>query len=136
MTISHALDHWLLYIHPPLAIIGYILTFTLLFTFLRYRKDKDYKRVATWIGHSAWAFNFLGLITGMIWAQVAWGRPFAFDPKESFTLLLFISVGLNLYLFHTKKNIKWIILNGVISCILILMTIFIPLFLSSLHGYL
>ncbi len=135
VKISHSLDSWLLYIHPPLAIIGYLLTFTLLFTLLRYRNDKGYKKIVSRVGITAWIFNFLGLVTGMIWAQIAWGRPFAFDPKETFTLLVFLSVGLNLYLFYRKMEMKWILINGLISCILIILTIIVPLLLSSIHGY-
>jgi ABC-type transport system involved in cytochrome c biogenesis permease subunit len=132
---SHSLDSWLLYVHPPLAIIAYILTFTLLFSLVRYRKDKSYRGVVEKVGWAAWTFNFLGLVTGMIWAQISWGRPFGFDPKETFTLLLFISVGLNMYLFHRGAKIKWLLTSGISSCLLIFLTIIIPLFLSSLHGY-
>jgi ABC-type transport system involved in cytochrome c biogenesis permease subunit len=135
VRISHSLDSWLLYVHPPLAVIGYILTFTLLFTLIRYRKDEKYRKIVSGIGIGAWILNFLGLVTGMIWAYTAWGRPFAFDPKETFTLLLFLSVGSNLYLFYRRKNKKILVVNGIISCILIIMTVAVPLFLSSLHGY-
>ena len=136
VNMAHDPGSWLLFIHPPLAIIGYILTFTLLFTFIRYRKDRKYRSIVSKVGSEAWAFNFLGLVTGMIWAQAAWGRPFAFDPKETLTLFLFLSVGLNMYLFYRSMDRRVLIVNAFINCILIILTIVVPLLLKSLHGYL
>jgi ABC-type transport system involved in cytochrome c biogenesis permease subunit len=135
VTISHSPDSWLLYVHPPLAVIGYILTFTLLFAIARYWKDDTYKSIVGKVGWAAWTFTFLGLVTGMIWAQIAWGRPFGFDPKETLTLLIFLSVGLNMYLFHRGIEKSIILVNGVLSCILIILTIAVPLLIYSLHGY-
>ncbi len=132
---SHSLDSWLLYVHPPLAVIGYILTFTLLFAISRYRKDDGYGSIVGKVGWTAWTFNFLGLATGMLWAQMAWGRPFGFDPKETLTLLIFLSVGLNMYLFHRRTKKSILLVNGIVSCILIFLTITVPLLIDSLHGY-
>jgi ABC-type transport system involved in cytochrome c biogenesis permease subunit len=135
VSISHALDSWLLFVHPPIAVAGYLFTFSFLYSLYMFRKDEKFKGVASKVGTTAFILTFLGLVTGMIWAQIAWGRPFAFDPKETFTLLLFISIGSNLYLFHRKKSKNILLINGIISCILIILTIMIPLILSSLHGY-
>ena len=33
----------------------------------------------------------LGMLTGAIWAQVAWGRYWAWDPKESWTLITWLT---------------------------------------------
>lgn len=135
MTISHSLDSWLIYVHPPLAVIGYILTFTLVFALLRYSRDDGYRKIVSRVGNAALIFTFLGLVSGMVWACTAWGRPFAFDPKETLTLLLFLSIGSNMYMFHRKANKKTLVSIGILSCILVFLTVFVPLVLSSLHGY-
>ena len=54
-------------------------------------------------GYSAWLLTFLGLLTGMIWAQIAWGNYWSWDPKETMTLLLFLAVSAQLVAYHEQK---------------------------------
>src|SRR3972149_10578952 len=109
----------MLYVHPPLSIIGYLFIF--LFALLLIRSRNFEHRIVKFFGVAAWLFTFLGLVTGMIWAQIAWGSYWSWDPKETLTLLLFVAVSASLTL-HYEKNLKLATGLSVVSCILTVMT--------------
>jgi len=46
----------------------------------------------------------LGMLTGAIWAQVAWGRYWDWDPKESWTLITWLTY---LILLHGRALRGW-----------------------------
>lgn len=53
--------------------------------------------IATNIGFPLYT---VGLVSGFIWAYMAWGRIFSFDPKEIISLLILALYG---YLFYERK---------------------------------
>ncbi|MBE3596472.1 MAG: cytochrome c biogenesis protein CcsA [Hydrogenibacillus sp.] len=82
-------------------------------------------------------FTLGALIFAMIWAAEAWGRPWGWDPKETWALItwLFYAVYLHLRLsigWHGKKS-AWLAMLGFV----IVMTnlIVINLVLVGLHSY-
>ena len=102
----HELDSPMLFIHPPIALAGYLLIIIVLIQILRLMQRsfertelssgglaKEMDRLASFSSLS-WALNFLSLVTGMIWAQMAWGAYWSWDPKETATLILFLFVTL------------------------------------------
>jgi len=92
----HEFDSPLLYIHPPLAIAGYIfIVAALFFSFTRKPGDARAEAIERKLLAVAWLLTGLGLITGMLWAQLAWGRYWGWDPKEATTLFLFTVVSLH-----------------------------------------
>jgi len=96
MKMPHELGSILIIIHPPLAILGYLFTFLAAWNMgkLLFRR-KDRKRDNRDFGLSlavAWWLTFLGLVTGMIWAQVAWGSFWSWDPKETAALAVFVTL--------------------------------------------
>jgi len=112
------LSSLMIYIHPPLAIIGYsLIFFTAFLTFSKLENSKIQKRISL----GAWTFTFLGLLTGMLWAQLAWGSYWSWDIKETMTLLLFLSVSGNLVAGYEKRRriAKWL---SILSCILVIIT--------------
>jgi ABC-type transport system involved in cytochrome c biogenesis permease subunit len=122
----------MLYIHPPLSIIGYVFIFLFAVSLLLSKNLE--KKAVKYFGVSAWVFTFLGLVTGMLWAQVAWGSYWSWDPKETMTLLLFISVtAAELFYFEKKPQLtKWLALS---SCALTIVTTLISLIIAGLHSY-
>jgi ABC-type transport system involved in cytochrome c biogenesis permease subunit len=126
----HELTSSFLYIHPPLAIIADVLTF--LFALLVFMKPRQ-KRVKTF-GLLTWIFALLGLVTGMLWAQLAWGSYWSWDPKETFTLLYFLSISASLATLYEKKlmSTKWL---SVISCILAVVTLLSSFIIAGLHSF-
>ena len=85
----HNLDSLFLYVHPLLALMGYMFIIT---TFIAITVETR-RGVTTGLSrkslHLAWLFNFTGLLSGMMWAHVAWGTYWSWDPKETATLILF-----------------------------------------------
>ena len=131
---SHELDSVMIYIHPPLAIIGYVfIAVSLVFVGLELKKRKDF----VWTRKNlylAWLFNFLGLVTGMFWAQLAWGAYWSWDPKETVTLIVFVAVVLALLSYEKeKKNLSLLLL--VASIIAVAINIFITLGNYGIHSY-
>jgi hypothetical protein len=109
----------MLYIHPPLAIIGYFFIFLL--AILVFKNNYFDKKIVKMSGILVWLFTFLGLLTGMLWAQLALGSYWSWDPKEIMTLTLFLTVSVGQLLFFEKKYTatKWLVL---ISCALVILT--------------
>ncbi|MCK4717495.1 MAG: cytochrome c biogenesis protein CcsA, partial [Thermoplasmata archaeon] len=70
----HDLSSTMLYIHPPLAIMGYVLVVLAFLSTWLSRWEKPWAKRAELLALYAWLFTFLGLVSGMIWAQLAWGR--------------------------------------------------------------
>jgi len=123
----------MLFVHPPLAIAGYacIFVFTALL-FLTRRREAKATRL---FGLAAWTFTLLGLVTGMVWAQVAWGTYWSWDPKETLTLMLFVAVSASLALFYEKqwKTAKW---ASLVSCVLSVVTASSSFLIAGLHSFL
>ena len=91
----------MLYVHPPLAIAGYVFIF--LFAALQLLNNKN-ERFTRYIGLTSWVLTFLGLVSGMVWAQIGWGSYWSWDPKEDATLLLFIGVSLSVLAFFENRK--------------------------------
>ena len=85
-------------------------------------------------GFSAWLLTFLGLLTGMIWAQIAWGNYWSWDPKETMTLLLFLTVSANLVACYEHKD-RLTQCLAVSSCILSVLTTLSSFVLLGLHSF-
>src|SRR3989304_516287 len=129
---SHELNSAMMFIHPPLAIAGHVSVFLCaLALFLSRGKEK---RVTRFVGLAAWLLTFLGLVTGMVWAQVAWGSYWSWDPKETLTLLLFIAVSASLIVYFEKK-LKIATGLSVISCILPIITASSSIIIAGLHSF-
>jgi len=130
--ISHELNSTMILVHPPLAIAGYVLTF--LFTIALFFYPNKTKRGIIFLGITAWLLTLLGLVSGMIWAQVAWGNYWSWDPKEISTLVLFGAVSAS-FINYYEGNVKLARGLSVLSCVLVLitaMTSFVP---SGLHSF-
>ncbi|HPA47655.1 MAG TPA: c-type cytochrome biogenesis protein CcsB, partial [bacterium] len=92
------------------AVVVCVLVYAGMEFFLRYRLsdmlpgnsvmyDLNYRCVAM-----SYPFLTLGIITGAIWANEAWGRYWGWDPKESLALITWLVYGLFL---HQHINAKW-----------------------------
>ena len=130
--VTHELSNIMLYIHPPLAIAGHVLIF--IFTIFLILYDCKKEITIKLLGTIAWVFTFSGLVTGMIWAQLAWGSYWTWDPKETMTLILFstFSISFLFFLENKYKITKWL---SLFSCILVIITVSISFVLSGLHSF-
>jgi ABC-type transport system involved in cytochrome c biogenesis permease subunit len=123
----------MMFVHPPLAIAGYVFVF--LFTATLFLTRNGEKKATRPLGFAAWIFTLLGLVTGMVWAQIAWGSYWSWDPKETLTMLLFVSVSASFVLYYenTLKLAKWV---SLISCVLSVITASSSFLTSGLHSFL
>lgn len=129
---NHELDSIMLYIHPSLAIAGYVLIF--LFTALFFIGGYREKNHAGRIGLIAWLLTLLGLLSGMFWAQIAWGSYWSWDPKETSTLILFVAFSISASAYYERK-LGISKLASLISCLLVVETALISFIIAGLHSF-
>ncbi len=101
---------------PPLKIIDDIIHKTIIFGFL-------------WLS--------VGIITGAIWANSAWGTYWSWDPKETWSLITWFVYAATLHARFTRgwtgKRIAWLAIIGFIS---VIFTYFgVNFLLAGLHSY-
>ena len=78
----------------------------------------------------------LGIITGSMWANVSWGRYWAWDPKETWSLvtLMLYSIPLHRY-FRMRRRPIFCCIYLILAFSSIIMTYFGVNLLPSLHAY-
>lgn len=82
-------------------------------------------------------FLTIGIITGSVWANSAWGSYWSWDPKETWSLITWILYAALLHLrlmrSWTGRRIAWLSILGFIA---VLFTFFgVNYLLSGLHSY-
>ncbi len=123
----------MLYIHPPIAVASYIFTFlAALFVF---KQNMFTKKGVKTIVLAAWVLILLALVTGMFWAQLAWGSYWSWDPKEVLTLTLFLAFSAGQVLFFEGKW-KWVRVVMVVCCALAVATAAASFISAGLHTFL
>jgi uncharacterized membrane protein len=90
----------MVYIHPPIAITAYLLTFT--FTALLFAYNES--RSMIWVGYTAWILSIFGMVTGMIWAENAWGSYWSWEPRESAMLAITILISITMIAQIEKRT--------------------------------
>ncbi len=82
-------------------------------------------------------FLTIGIITGAVWANSAWGTYWSWDPKETWSLITWFIYAIFMHLRVMRgwsgKNLAWVSIIGFIA---VLFTYFgVNYFLSGLHSY-
>ena len=79
----------------------------------------------------------LGIVLGAIWAESAWGRFWAWDPKETVSLITWMLYAAYLHARATAgwrdAKAAWINILGLVTMVFNLF--FINLVVSGLHSY-
>ena len=80
----------------------------------------------------------LGILTGAVWAETAWGRYWSWDPKETWSLITWLIYAALLHARLLKgwqgRRIAWLAVLGFMA---VLFTYFgVSFLLSGLHSYL
>ncbi|MGQ9583223.1 MAG: cytochrome c biogenesis protein CcsA [Thermoplasmatota archaeon] len=128
---AHELDSVMLLVHPPLAIAGHVMTYVFTwFLFCRAHRAR-----ISFVGSSAWLLTLLGLFTGMLWARSAWGSFWSWDPKETMTLALFLSLTAALAA-HIEGRDGWARPLALLSCGLSALTVAASISPAGLHSFL
>ncbi len=121
----------LFWFHPVLAIAAYFFIFLNTVQTNVGANQRCLFRTAA-IG---WFLLLGGLISGMVWAQAEWGSYWSWDPKETATLALFLS--LSAYHIVLEKEYGWKILRflSLTNGALIFVTLMISKIMESLHSH-
>lgn len=155
--LNPALQSLWLEIHVITTFIGYAgfaLAFGLSIMYLiRHRNDKKKKENSLWaktlpslelldhLGYKSIGLGFpfltIGIITGAIWANYAWGTYWSWDPKETWSLITWFIYGAYLHARNTAgwrgKRAAYLALIGFMS---VLFTYWgVSFLLSGLHAY-
>jgi len=140
-------SHWLEF-HIITVFIGYAcfaVSFALSLAYILKRKD-DPKSLMTKdkldsIAYKAISIGFpfltIGIMSGSIWANMAWGRYWGWDPKEVWSLITWFIYALYL---HLRIVSKWkgnpVAYASIIGFVAVLFTFFgVSFLLSGLHSY-
>jgi ABC-type transport system involved in cytochrome c biogenesis permease subunit len=80
---------------------------------------------------------FTGTILGAVWADVSWGRPWGWDPKEVFALNTWIVL---LVLVHVRLKVRdkalWTAVLALLACgVMLFNWIAINFVVTGLHSY-
>lgn len=93
------------------------------------------------ITHKVMIFGFIwltiGIITGAVWANSAWGTYWSWDPKETWSLITWFIYAITLHARYTRgwggTRIAWLSILGFIS---VIFTYYgVNFLLSGLHSY-
>ncbi|MBN2719990.1 MAG: c-type cytochrome biogenesis protein CcsB [Proteobacteria bacterium] len=154
--IPPALKSYWLFIHVPLSFLGdamFVLAFGAGVMYLLQEKQLKSKKpgvlyhrlpsleVLDSINYRALTIGFplltLGIITGSIWAQYAWGAYWQWDPKETWSLITWLIYAAVL---HGRLTVGWrgrkAAVFSIVGFAAVLFTFFgVNLILKGLHSY-
>ena len=154
--IPPALNSYWLFIHVPLSFMGdalFALAFGSGIMYLLQEKQLKNKRPGTFyhtlpslevldsLNYRALTIGFplltLGVITGSIWAQYAWGAYWQWDPKETWSLITWLIYA---GVLHARLTVGWrgrkAAWFSIIGFAAVLFTFLgVNLFLGGLHSY-
>ncbi len=132
----------LLYVHVSLIMISYtLLAFMLVNGILALclpRKAHGLMMLSRLLLYPAVFLLGLGIFVGAVWANVSWGRYWAWDPKEVWALITFMIYALP---FHTNsfacfRKPKFFHIYLIVAFLTVLMTYFgVNFFLGGMHSY-
>ena len=109
----------IMYVHVPSAWISlgiFSLISILSFGILIF-KNKNFSLIAKSLAPSGLLFNIIALVTGSIWGKPTWGTWWAWDPRITSMLVLFLFYFLYLLTWKTFEKNRAITISSYISII-------------------
>lgn len=135
-----ALDSPWLSVHVSVIMTSYVLLALTLPAAIMMICGKDTEKFILDMLHPGVYLLGIGIITGSVWADTAWGRYWGWDPKETWALITWLLYALPLHLrcfpcclIKHRKRLLGIYL--IIPFLSILMTYFGVAYLPGLHTY-
>jgi ABC-type transport system involved in cytochrome c biogenesis permease subunit len=133
-------SNWLL-IHVTSYFLGYAACFTAFaaaVVFLVNKGSRDsMEKLCVRSVKIAFPFLTLGLTTGSVWANLAWGRYWGWDPKETWSLVTWVIYVTYLHVYNLKewrgKRSAYLAIAGFAA--IIFTFIGVTLFLKGKHSY-
>ncbi|MCX7914655.1 MAG: cytochrome c biogenesis protein CcsA, partial [Thermodesulfovibrionales bacterium] len=104
-----------------------------------YYINKNVKKIEPYIYNIlkiAFLFLTIGIITGAIWAEDAWGRYWSWDPKETWSLITWFFYAIILHLKRHGVTEKKFALLLFIGLLFVIFTYYgVNYLLGGLHSY-
>ncbi|MEW5947297.1 MAG: c-type cytochrome biogenesis protein CcsB [bacterium] len=99
--------------------------------------SEELDRISYWLIRFGFPFLTVGIITGAVWANYAWGRPWSWDPKETWSLITWF---VYLVYLHARVTAGWkgrraAFINVVGFVSVIFTFVGVNFILSGLHSY-
>ena len=142
------MTYWL-YVHVTLvtcsyALIGMTFVFGVWYV-LQYTRNSDAMVLKTlddanivMLQLAFWILG-IGIITGALWADVSWGRPWGWDPKETFALITWIVYLIIIHVRFVTAGRTRALTTGILSIVgfgvMLFNWIGVNFFLVGLHSY-
>ncbi|MDB5328331.1 MAG: cytochrome biosis protein [Phycisphaerales bacterium] len=142
------MTYWL-YVHVTLvtasyALIGMTFVFGIWYV-VQYLKNSDATVLKTvddcnlvMLQLAFWILG-IGIITGALWADVSWGRPLGWDPKETFALVTWIVYLIIIHVRFVTHGQTRALTTGILSIVgfgvMLFNWIGVNFFLVGLHSY-
>jgi ABC-type transport system involved in cytochrome c biogenesis permease subunit len=85
----------------------------------------------------AFVLLFVGVILGAVWADYSWGRPWGWDPKETFALNTWLIYAILIHMrFVVRNKGLWTAWLSIVGCLMMLFNwVFVNFFVVGLHSY-
>lgn len=123
-------------------IMCYILAYSLaavamLITLRAMIKKENHDKAISWCVRILFPFMTTGLFLGAIWADQVWGDFWAWDVKESWSLVTWLCYAVALHLFRREKTKKFARILTIVGLLLVVITFFFSnvLNVGSVHSY-
>ncbi|MDE7349900.1 MAG: cytochrome c biogenesis protein CcsA [Muribaculaceae bacterium] len=117
------------------AILGFTLPVSLTALMVPSQRERLTRLSISLLGPGVFLLG-LGIITGSMWANVSWGRYWAWDPKETWSLVTFLLYSIPLHKYFRMQRLPvFCCIYLIFAFSAILMTYFGVNLLPSLHAY-
>ncbi len=132
-----ALRNGLIHIHVPLALIAYSLVIAAFaLALIRTAKNSLLPRAILKLQSFAVLLLSFSIIFGSIWADIAWGKYWTWDPKETWSLILLsLLIATTTYLTISVPGKVKSLLMCSIQVAVITFVFFLDKVLNGLHAY-
>lgn len=135
-------SNWLT-IHVLFCIISYsafavgFIRALIFIVFKEYKMSEEKFEIINRIIITGYTFLILGITTGSIWGEAAWGSYWNWDPKETWSLITFLIYTIYFHLKTSNKlETKYLSIIIIIGFCFILFTYFgVNYLLTGLHSY-
>ncbi len=117
------------------AILGFTLPVAVSALFVRNQRERLTRLALSLLAPGIFLLG-MGIITGAMWANVSWGRYWAWDPKETWSLVTLILYSIPLHRYFKMRRLPiFCCIYLILAFSAILMTYFGVNLLPSLHAY-
>ena len=129
----------IIYVHVPagwIALVTFTVNAAASIQYLR-KKSQNADLLAEASAKVGVVFNAISLATGMLWAKPTWGVYWSWDPRLSFTLIMFLTYlaysALRRFIDDSDKRAQWSAVYGIVAFVNLPLVYYSANWFRSLH---